>query len=290
MTLPSQVVDIDNGTIEYATTGKGPVVLISHGTLGGYDQGLAVASLFNLEKFSFLAVSRAGYLRSSPESGRTPEEQAHSYIALLDRLAIPSAAVLGLSGGGPAALRFAQDYPDRCWALVLISAYSAAPPPLPPHFRLIVRLQDFTMRMDPLWKLMYRYGLGLSLRMNGVRPDQIKAAMADPEKREFLNGIFRSVTTASQRLQGVRLDGTQLEGLPREASYHINVPVFISHAANDPLAPVAGAAQLAGLLSQARYLEMPDGGHVFFVIHRQQVIPAIELFLTQVCGENIDKI
>lgn len=35
----SQIAEISGGRIEYTIIGKGPPVLVSHGTLGGFDQG-----------------------------------------------------------------------------------------------------------------------------------------------------------------------------------------------------------------------------------------------------------
>jgi pimeloyl-ACP methyl ester carboxylesterase len=280
--LSSQIAVISGGEIEYTLAGKGPAVLVSHGTLGGYDQALAISGLFNREAFSFLAVSRAGYLRSSPATGLTPEDQARSYVELLDHLGLSNAAVMGISGGAPPAITFARDYPDRCRALVLVSSITAAPPPLPLFFRLAVRLQDITMRIDPLWALVYKFGLGLLLRSNGLKPDQVKQVLGDPHLRAVAQGIYRPIKTASARREGVRLDGIQVESLPVEANYPLGVPTFICHAANDPLASPQTAARLASSIPEAEYLELADGGHLFFVIHSEQVVPAIERFLSRI--------
>ena len=52
------------GEIEYATTSAGSPVLISHGTLGGFDQGMVAAELILPPQFRPIAVSRPGYLRT----------------------------------------------------------------------------------------------------------------------------------------------------------------------------------------------------------------------------------
>ena len=118
----SQIALISSGEIGYALVGKGPTVLVSHGTLGGFDQALTIARLFDQDRFSFLAPSRAGYLRSSPETGRTPQEQARSFVELLDLEGIASVAVMGLSGGSPAAIRFASEIRRRNADIVTLSA------------------------------------------------------------------------------------------------------------------------------------------------------------------------
>src|SRR3989338_38204 len=99
----SQVIQTARGPVEYAEVGSGPVVLISHGAPGGYDEGVALARLAQAPQYQFIGVSRPGYLRTPLETGRTYEEQADAFAALLDALGIEQAAVLGVSSGGPAA-------------------------------------------------------------------------------------------------------------------------------------------------------------------------------------------
>ena len=108
-----------SGVVEYATAGQGPAVLISHGTLGGYDQGLAIAELFDQRRFRFIAVSRAGYLGSGIPTGLTCAQQADSYATLLDTLGLEKASIIGASGGAASALQFALRHPERCSALVI---------------------------------------------------------------------------------------------------------------------------------------------------------------------------
>ncbi|WP_420641073.1 alpha/beta fold hydrolase [Candidatus Leptofilum sp.] len=275
----SQLATVSGGQIEYTLAGKGPAVLVSHGTLGGYDQSLAIVGLFNQEKFCFVPVSRAGYLRSAPSTGRTPNEQARSFVELLDSEGIAKAAILGLSGGAPAAICFAQNYPDRCWALVLLSAIIAAPPPMPAFFRAMIRFQDVMMRADWLWRFAYKYGLKQLVRSNGLTAAQAKRVLQDAHLRRVVQGIYRPITNASQRRKGMRLDHEQINALPEEPNYALTVPVFIGHTVNDPLAPVAHAQTLATSLPDAHFVEMSDGGHIFFVVHSNQLIPQIEAFL-----------
>ncbi len=109
----SQLIVTPYGLVEYGQVGAGPTVILSHGAIGGYDQGLWLASLLG-PGFHFLAPSRFGYLRSPIPSDPSYAAQAGQYVALLDVLQVERAAVIGLSAGGPAALQFALGYPDRC--------------------------------------------------------------------------------------------------------------------------------------------------------------------------------
>ena len=116
--------------------------------------------------------------------------------------------------------------------------------------------------------------------------NQIKEVIASAEKRQILEGIFRPITTASLRRACVRNDGIQIESLRTEGEDDIRVPTIIAHAANDPLASPVDAARLAGRIAGGRYMELSDGGHVFFVVHRESVVPEISNFLSKSAPGN----
>ena len=120
------MIETRQGAVECARFGRGPSVLLLHGAMGGYDQGLLLAAAAaGSSGFDFIAVSRPGYLGTPLALGQTPEQQADLCAALLDALAIPRAAVIAISGGGQCALQFALRHPGRCCSLVMISACSA---------------------------------------------------------------------------------------------------------------------------------------------------------------------
>ena len=88
----SQIVHTTAGPVEYQFVGNsGQVVLLLHGTPGGYDQTTEI------EGFRVLTPSRPGYLRTPLDAGRSPAEQARVYIALLDSLDIDNVIVMGAS-------------------------------------------------------------------------------------------------------------------------------------------------------------------------------------------------
>jgi pimeloyl-ACP methyl ester carboxylesterase len=94
--------------------------LVAHGGPGGYDQALVVGELFRKNGFQIVAPSRPGYLETPLDFGKTAEEQGDLMAALLDALRIPSAVMIGVSGGGPASYQLAQRHPEKVGALVVI--------------------------------------------------------------------------------------------------------------------------------------------------------------------------
>jgi pimeloyl-ACP methyl ester carboxylesterase len=273
-----------SGVVEYATTGQGPAVLIAHGTLGGYDQGLAIAGLFDQRRFTFIAVSRAGYLGSGIPTGLTCKQQADSYAVLLDALGLEKAAIIGFSGGGPSALQFALRHPDRCSALVLMSAIGRRRPALPPVFRAIQATQEMLTRYDFVWWPSYRFGQRLMMQASGLSPAEIETVLADGRKRDTLSAIYRTVMTTSLRRPGMLIDQLQMEQLAADFVDQITPPTLIAHSKNDPLAPYEDAQWLAENIPGAALLSVDGGGHVFYAVHSERVIPEISAFLASHSG------
>jgi pimeloyl-ACP methyl ester carboxylesterase len=125
LSFESKVVETKQGKVEYhLSEGDGPVILISHGGLGGLDQARVIASWVDDAKYRLLCPSRPGYLGTPLESGKTIEEQADLFAALLDVLKIDKVAIVTVSAGGPPGYVFSIRHPDRVWALVAIDSVS----------------------------------------------------------------------------------------------------------------------------------------------------------------------
>ena len=94
------MIETRRGAVECAVSGEGPAVLLIHGAMGGYDQGLLLArAAVGCSGFRFVAVSRPGYLATPLALGKTPEEQADLCAGVLDALDIRQAAVIAIEGG-----------------------------------------------------------------------------------------------------------------------------------------------------------------------------------------------
>ena len=114
------------GDVEFSLSGQPylPVLLGVHGGIGGHDKAEGLLSWVNPDRYRMLCPSRPGYLGTPISSGRTVEEQADLFAALLDALAIESVAVVAGSAGGPSACTFAIRHPDRAQALVAVDCGS----------------------------------------------------------------------------------------------------------------------------------------------------------------------
>ncbi len=111
---------IHQGTT-YDLTGPtdAPVVVLIHGL--GLTRAVWQWLLPDLKKFRVLTYDLIGHGETAPPEGDpTLKDLSDQLAALLDHLQIDKAAIVGFSLGGMIARRFAQDYPARTTALVVL--------------------------------------------------------------------------------------------------------------------------------------------------------------------------
>ena len=131
-TLELKLVGIDEGTISYAVTGKGPPLLLLHG-FGGeiwmWEKQVAALS----KRYSLYIPDLLGYGYSDrPKVDYTPSLFLGMVRQFMDRLGVSSASLIGNSMGGGIAWAFALTHPERVDKLVLIDSI---PPQVVPAVR-----------------------------------------------------------------------------------------------------------------------------------------------------------
>jgi pimeloyl-ACP methyl ester carboxylesterase len=281
--LDSRVVETAVGPVEYALTGQGPGVLVIHGCPGGYDQGLIAAKLARSDEFTFISPSRPGYLRTPLRVGVTPEAQADSYAALLDRLGIAQVAIVGISGGAPSALQFALRHPERCWGLVTVCAIARRL-----SDREIDNCRSLLRRMRCTVDLVLQLGACLAgsllkeavcvlLRIFGTV--DANRARDRRESLDLIWGLARSFGMISLRKVGLQNDVEQLTTMAPYALEKIKVPTLVMHGSADELVAFSHAKLLARSVPNARLVKVKGGGHMFFATHKEKVVPAVIQFL-----------
>lgn len=259
----SQVIQTSRGEIEFALQGEGAAVIVCHGTGGGYDQGLMIAHL--LTGFQGVAISRAGYLRTPLETGRSPSELADTYALLLDTLKIEKAAILGLSAGGMSGAHFVLRHPERCWGLILADAITKAPPN--PSVKIVQRANSLPNGIAWLvTRLAIHVGLPLMLR--------------DRETRSMMRVFFEN-NPISERRAGVQNDLEQVHAMDGFNWEEICVPTLLIHGDKDQLIPVEYSQEVALRILNAELVVVQDGWHECLVSHHRHVSPIMNSFLAQ---------
>lgn len=265
----SKVVSSPYGDIEYTEGGSGPVVLVVHGSGGGYDQGELLARAALGDRVHWIAPSRFGYLRSTFQPGATFDDQAHAYAFLLDHLRVPRASVVALSHGGPSALLFALLHPERVTSLTLISAgvRSAADPAQAQANRQGDALTAIFQRDYRYWAFTSAFR-GWFLELMGVTKDVIGGLTV--AERALADELIDGMNPVSRRAAGVTFDNTA--ALPNERIAAIRVPTLILHARDDTLQLYRHAEFAAASIPGARLVSFARGGHLVLAVEQ----PAIE--------------
>ncbi len=253
----SNILQTEYGDIEYALKGEGTPVLMIHGAGGGYDQGLWLGKVFFGDDHKFISVSRYGYLRSNIPDNASVKMQSEAYKPLLDSLGVDKVIVVGVSAGGPSATQFANDYPDRCSELILISAVSMGPAPddkAPFYVGIIHTIQQ----SDYGYWLVTRFFQPAILELMGIPTDVYDTF--NPEQRELAQEMLDVMHPMSQRYEGTINDERMIRSyiVPAE---NVSSPTLIIHAKDDVLVSYKHAENAHSKIDHSQLVLYDTGGH-----------------------------
>ncbi len=278
--LSSQMIETACGPIECAVVGNGHPVLVVHGAIGGFDQGLFLAHNIDLATHQVISVSRFGYLGTPVPADATLDMQADAYAALLDALGIRQAAVFAVSAGSTSALRFVARHPQRVSGLILLSpdAPGEVYMNLPPRF-----VFDVLFRSDLFYWAMITFFRKRVRTSFGLVP---KYAALTPQDTVLVDMVLDSDLPSSQRMDGIVFETytyedefkTFLTPANRYPLSQIESPALVINAADDPISLPANVRVLAEQMPNARLYIVPDGGHLLFG-HAEEVKAEIASFL-----------
>jgi pimeloyl-ACP methyl ester carboxylesterase len=162
-------VDIAGAQIFYAVYGQGAPVVLLHGGLGNSAHfSLQLPAL--IDKFQVVAIDSRGQGRSTRGTARiTYDQMALDVIAVLDKLAIKRASVVGWSDGGEVALKLGIGFPDRVDRLFVFGANYDASGSKPRHGS-STTFSAYTIRCRSDYERMSKSGLPFKAMVDALRP------------------------------------------------------------------------------------------------------------------------
>jgi pimeloyl-ACP methyl ester carboxylesterase len=277
----SRIVQTASGPIEYAEVGSGPVVLVVHGSGGGFDQGLLLAEGLAERGFRVVAMSRFAYLRTPAPADTSAAAQADAHAALMDALGIERAAIFGVSAGGPSSIEFAVRHGERCAALVLMvpiafmprDAPRTGPEISPTTERVLITLAG----SDLAFWLGMKFAPDTLVRTVLGTPPEVLARASEAERMR-VDTFMRGILPVSARVQGIVADSMVGPALGPFDLARIAAPALVIGARDDLYGTFAPSQYTAAHIPRARFVFYPEGGHML-VGHYRDAMSEIAAFL-----------
>jgi pimeloyl-ACP methyl ester carboxylesterase len=272
----SSLVSTPEGDVEFKRAGAGLPVLVIHGSGGGFDQGELIARAVLGEGFDWIAPSRFGYLRSALPPNATFDLQAQAYAHLLDSLGLERVAVVALSHGGPSALLFAANHPQRVASLTLIScgvASSADAGQAEANRKGDALTTIF--RFDALYWLVSRLARPWLMQLMGADAEVV--AGLGPTQRGLVDRVIDEMNPVGPRSAGVAFDNRA--AMPNERVVAIRAPTLVLHARDDRLQLYRHAEYAAAHIPGARLVPFERGGHLLIAVSQPQVRAEVTRFI-----------
>jgi pimeloyl-ACP methyl ester carboxylesterase len=189
------------------------------------------------------------------------DQFAHDVATVMETLAVESACVFGLSFGGPIALRFATLYSDRVWGIVLTNT--------------LARLDLSHVGLNralliPVARLTSRFAPELLMRRISNLWGQLGIWVFDPSpgNERIVEYELQAPLRVPLAVGGGRMEtfkDCDLRGdLPS-----LQQPVLMIIGATDTFTPLAWQREIAGLLPNVTYVDIPEGGHLSLISHAE---------------------
>jgi pimeloyl-ACP methyl ester carboxylesterase len=254
---PSQFVEIDGTRLHYRDEGRGPVLVLLHGSRANLQQWDGWVDQLG-GRFRIIRVDAFAHGLTSPD-GRddySAERQLQLLDALLQRLGVERFVLGGTSGGATEAVRYTVLHPGRVEKLVL----STVPLRLPatsrtqPLDRAVFWFHDVVLRSygtDLYWRTFLRSIFG--------DPDKVTDEMVTRYR------ILNTQPGQQQRFRR-RIDTWRASGGPDRdfaLAARVPVPVLIQWGAAGPVLPQELHCTIAGAFSAApvQVITYPGVGH-----------------------------
>jgi pimeloyl-ACP methyl ester carboxylesterase len=290
VTIAPQVIETAVGPVEVdLTDGEGPVVLASHAGLGGVDQARVLLNWLDPTQYRLLSVSRPGYLRTPLARGRSIEEQADLFAALLDALGVERAAIVTLSAGGPPGYLFAVRHPHRVWALVAIDSVSGhydMPETASPLAQAIFMSQwgqkvlKAIGQKKPAW-LLHQLFQGTGYFTKQQIQAHVDVTLSSPQALAFMRAFMDTMFPYKPRKAGTDNDTALYRRLTHLPLEQVRCPALIVHGTHDADVKFYHGVYAHERIPGAERFWIEEGSHLGFWLspHAAQAQAAAREFL-----------
>ena len=258
--------DVNGIRLHYEREGTGiPVVLVT-GLIGCTSFWAKTVPMLT-DSFDVITLDNRGSGTTEYEGEFTMSDLADDIAALINRLGLGSAHVLGWSMGSHIALNLAAKHPDRVRSLTLVSSYLKRP----------------ARSAYILNALASAYGRGevsadlVGMTMNTLLRTSGYFECAEKQGKRLNHPHPGAANNMSDQMRAV--DGY----IPSEDAALVRVPTLSVHGLEDIMTEPVCGDELADMIPGCRKLRVPGEGHI---LRPQTYIPAFREFAVENNGNK----
>jgi pimeloyl-ACP methyl ester carboxylesterase len=268
---PSEFIEVAGVRLHVRDTGPkdAPALLLLHGFGSSLQTWDAWAQVLQADhrvvRFDLPGAALTG---ADPTGNYSDERGVQIIAALMDRLGIQRATIVGHSMGGRLAWRFAAEQPQRVDKLVLVAPDGYASPGFEygkaPEVTPLVRLMQYVLP---------RAVVGMSLKPAYADPRDMSEA--DLDRYDDLMRAPGVRTALIARMQQLVLQD------PAPFLQRIAAPTLLLWGSKDAMIPVANAQDYLRDLPHARLVTLPGAGHLLQEESAAVSVAAVQAFLAE---------
>ncbi len=246
-----------------------PAVIMLHGFGSSLETWEPWAEALSAQ-YRVIRFDLPGFGLTGPDPERNYSDQRAMAIlaALMDRLSIQGACLIGNSLGGKLAWNFAVEYPNRVDRLVLISPDGFASPGFEydkkPGLPWLMKLLPYTLPRP-----MLRMNLGVAYADKSKLTDAVLTRYQD-----------MMLAPGDRAAMLDRMSQVMLQN-PEALLRRIQAPTLILWGEQDGMIPFSNAADYVKDIPHARLVALPGLGHVPFEEAPAASLPPVEAFLAE---------
>jgi pimeloyl-ACP methyl ester carboxylesterase len=269
----SRFVELDGIRVHYKDEGRGPVLLLVHGSFGDladWDAWVAVLK----ERWRVVRFDRPGAGLTGPVASEnySLDRQLALVDALMDELGIERFAIAGASLGGPVAFRYAATRKDRVSALVLLNSAG-------------IEFGGRKGTTTPPPPSAYGWSVTPDVTRAQVR-DTFATIINDPARRPeaFVERKFQLGAVVGRDAEALKTIRHYERGTPERILAHVRAPSLVQWGSGNRALSTQTADAFANALKNAAIVEKivyPGAGHMIHVERPAETVADAERFLTR---------
>jgi pimeloyl-ACP methyl ester carboxylesterase len=263
--------------VAYQIVGDGPVDLVM--AMGAFTN---LEVLWELQEYRRLCENLGSFARlllfdkrgmglSDRVHFGTLEERMDDIRAVMDAADSESAALIGVSEGGPLSVLFAATYPERTRALILAGAEVKEEKTDDWPWGEATR-EEMNEFLQPE-AIVSRWGKGLFLEQF------IPSRSGDENLRAMLGRLQVQSASPTDALAFMRM---AFEIDVRDIVPSVNVPTLVVHRTGDRVCNIENGRFLARHIPGAKFIELPGADHSIWTEQSDEIVSEIREFLTGV--------